>query len=67
MQMPVFVVHMSFQGPGSQKLFVIANVPGMDVQRFARLAEKCLPQTQTTTVMTKAMLKDLFKVGSTSY
>ena len=64
MQMPVSVVQMSLQGPGSQKLFVIANVPGMDVQRFARLAEKCLPQTQTKTVITKAMLKDLCNLAS---
>ena len=64
MQMPVSVVQMCLQGPGLQKLFVIANVPGMDIHRFTRLAEKCLPQTLTKTVMTKAMLKDLCNLAS---
>ena len=64
MQMPVAVVQLSLQGPGSQRLYLLANVPGMDFQRFARITEQCLPQTSTRTGMTKAMLKDLCNLAS---
>jgi hypothetical protein len=59
MQMPVTIVQMSLKGPGSQKLYVLESMPGVDLKVVVKLAEKCFSQNSPKTGMTKAMLKDL--------
>jgi hypothetical protein len=57
MQMPVTIVQMSLKGPGSQKLYVLESMPGVDLKVVVKLAEKCFLQNSPKTGMTKAMLK----------
>ena len=64
MQMHVTVVQMSLNGPASQKLYVLESMPGADVQRVVKLAEKCLSQSPSETGMSKAILQDLCNLAS---
>ncbi len=59
MQMPVTIVQMSLKGPGSQKLYVLESMPGVDLKVVVKLAKKCFSQNSPKTGMTKAMLKDV--------
>ena len=64
MQMPVTTVHMSLKGPGSQRLYVLESMPGVDLKNVVKLAEKCFSQNSPKTGITKAMLQNLCRLAT---
>ena len=57
MQMPVTVVELCLKGPGSQKLYVLESIPGVNVGKLVAIAEKCLSKS-------KEMLQDLCNLAT---
>ena len=43
--MPVTVIEMCLKGPGSQKLYVLESIPGVNVAKLVTIAEKCLSKS----------------------
>ena len=65
MQMMMTIVQMTLNGPGSQKLYVLESLEGVDIQKVINIAEKCLSGNSTVeTGLSKAALKDLCSLAS---
>ena len=64
MQMPVTVVEMCLKGPGSQKLYVLESIPGVNVGKLVAIAEKCLSKSLPKAGISKEMLQDLCNLAT---
>ena len=64
MQMPVTVVEMCLKGPGSQKLYVLESIPGVNVGKLVTIAEKCLSKSSPKAEISKEMLQDLCNLAT---
>lgn len=64
MQMPVTVVEMCLKGPGSQKLYVLESIPGVNVGKLVAIAEKCLSKSSPKAGISKEMLQDLCNLSA---
>ena len=64
MQMPVTVVEMCLKGPGSQKLYVLESIPGVNVGKLVAIAEKCLSKSSPRAGISKEMLQDLCNLAT---
>ena len=64
MQMPVTVVEMCLKGPGSQKLYVLESIPGVNVGKSVTIAEKCLSKSSPKAGISKKMLQDLCNLAT---
>ena len=62
MQMPLTVVQMCLNGPGSQKLYLLETMPGVDLPNMIKIAVKCFFLGPLKTGITKAMLQDLCRL-----
>lgn len=62
--MPVTVVEMCVKGPGSQKLYVLESIPGVNVGKLVAIAEKCLSKPFPKAGILKEMLQDLCNLAT---
>ena len=60
LQMPVTIIQMTLNGPGSQRLYALELLQGVDIPRVINMAEKCLQgKTCFQSGMSREVLKDL--------
>ncbi|XP_022809536.1 uncharacterized protein LOC111346511, partial [Stylophora pistillata] len=65
LQMPVTIVQMTLNGPGSQRLYVLETLQGVDICRVIKMAEKCFQgKTCFESGMSREVLKDLCTLAS---
>lgn len=66
MQLPVVVIRVCLEGPGSQRLYVTPKMRGVNYSLFPSLIEKCvLSHEKQVTSLTKDMLNGLCHLAST--
>ena len=65
LQMPVTIIQMTLNGPGSQRLYDLETLQGVDIPRVINMAEKCLQgKTCFQSGMSREVLKDLCTLAS---
>ena len=65
LQIPVTIIQMTLNGPGSQRLYVLETWQGVDIRRVINMAEKCLQgKTCFQSGISRKVLKDLCTLAS---